>query len=157
MFMRVSSVQSKWRWSCAGRDGNFTRWYRYPWVSDLTGTGMGMKFYPRVVHIPDPRFGGYGHGYCLPPAGNPWISEIKLNYYLAQQRTGHSPRPKQPSPIRWNPTVVGALSLQPAGRWRPQPPPATPTVLTESTVVVGSGQQRDWCQKYWLQNVHSER
>jgi hypothetical protein len=66
------------------RDGNFTRGYGYTWVSDPTGTGMGINFYPRVVPVPDLRFGGYEHGYCLSPAGNPWISEIKLNSYLTQ-------------------------------------------------------------------------
>jgi hypothetical protein len=66
------------------RDGNFTHGYGYPWVSDPMGTGMGTKFYPWVIPVPDPRFGGYRHGYCLPPTGNPWISEIKLNSYLDQ-------------------------------------------------------------------------
>jgi hypothetical protein len=70
--------------STVNRDDNFTRGYRYPWVSYPMGTGMGTKFYPRVVHVPDLRFGRYAHKYCLPPAGNPWISEIKLNSYLAQ-------------------------------------------------------------------------
>jgi hypothetical protein len=51
---------------------------------------MSMKFYLWVVSIPDLRFGGYRHRYCLPSIGNPWISEIKLNPYLAQQRTEHS-------------------------------------------------------------------
>jgi hypothetical protein len=45
---------------------------------------MNMKFYLWIVTVPDLRFGGYGHGYYLSPVGNLWISEIKLNPYLAQ-------------------------------------------------------------------------
>jgi hypothetical protein len=70
------------------RDGNFTHGYGYPRVPDPTGMSMGTKFFPRVLPVPDPRFGGYGHGYCLPPTGNPCISEIKSNPYLAQHSTG---------------------------------------------------------------------
>jgi hypothetical protein len=44
-------------------DDNFTRGYGYLWVPDSTSTDMGTKFYPRVVPIPDLRFGRYGHGY----------------------------------------------------------------------------------------------
>jgi hypothetical protein len=51
------------------------------------GTGMCMKFYLWVVPVSDPRFSEYGHEYCLPSTGNPWISKIKLNPYLTHQRT----------------------------------------------------------------------
>jgi hypothetical protein len=76
------------------KDGNFTCGYGYPRVLDLTGTCMGMKFYLWVVLIPDPTFGGHGHGYCLPPAGNPWISEIKIKSFFdpaGQHSRKHSP------------------------------------------------------------------
>jgi hypothetical protein len=61
---------------------------------------MNIKFYLWVVPVPDPRFVRYGYGYYLPLADNTWIFKIKSNPYLAQQKTGHNPRLKRPSPIR---------------------------------------------------------
>jgi hypothetical protein len=36
------------------RDGNFTRGFGYPRISDPMDSGSGMKFNPRVSSIPDP-------------------------------------------------------------------------------------------------------
>jgi hypothetical protein len=36
------------------RDGNFTREFGYPRISDPTDSGSGTKFNPRVSPIPDP-------------------------------------------------------------------------------------------------------
>jgi hypothetical protein len=58
----------------AARDNNFIRGYGVPDPMDMI---IGMKFYLRIVFIYNPRFDGYGHGYCLLLAGNLWISEIK--------------------------------------------------------------------------------
>jgi hypothetical protein len=37
-----------------GRDGNFTRGFGYPRISDPSVSGSGTKFNPRVSPIPDP-------------------------------------------------------------------------------------------------------
>jgi hypothetical protein len=36
------------------RDGNFTRGFGYPRISDPSVSGSGTKFNPRVLSIPDP-------------------------------------------------------------------------------------------------------
>jgi hypothetical protein len=42
------------RQSDAPRDGNFTRGFGYPWISDPPVSGSGTKFNPRVSSITDP-------------------------------------------------------------------------------------------------------
>jgi hypothetical protein len=41
-------------WCVIGRDGNFTRGFGYPRISDPSDSGSGKKFNPRVSPIPDP-------------------------------------------------------------------------------------------------------
>jgi hypothetical protein len=40
--------------SSVSRDGNFTRGFGYPRISDPLVSGSGPKFNPRVSPIPDP-------------------------------------------------------------------------------------------------------
>jgi hypothetical protein len=40
--------------SLESRDGNFTRGFGYPRISDPSDSGSGKKFNPRVSPIPDP-------------------------------------------------------------------------------------------------------
>jgi hypothetical protein len=40
---------------CGSRDGNITRGFRYPRISDPSGSVLGTIFYPWVLPIPDPR------------------------------------------------------------------------------------------------------
>jgi hypothetical protein len=40
--------------SSVSRDGNFTRGFGYPRISDPLVSGSGTKFNPRVSPIPDP-------------------------------------------------------------------------------------------------------
>jgi hypothetical protein len=53
----------------AYKDGNFTQWYGYPWVSYPYGQCMGILLYPWVIPTPYPLSHGQGMGIAL----YPWV------------------------------------------------------------------------------------
>jgi hypothetical protein len=53
--LTVSTGSKLPAWRFMSRDGNITRGFGYPRISDPSGSVSGTIFYPRVLPIPDPR------------------------------------------------------------------------------------------------------